>query len=225
MQMVTSAMKLRRLLLERKVMTNLDSMLKSRDITLPTKVRLVKAMVFSVVMYGCESWTIMKAERQRIDAFELWLEKTLESLLNSKEIQLVNSKGNQSWIFIGRTDAEAGAPILWPPDAKNWLIWKDPDAGKDWRREENGTTEDEMIGWHHWLNGHEFGWTPGVGDGQGGLAFCTLWGRKESDMTERLNWTVLLNWLMLVLKQLLILRSNFIPHLRCWHIFKFAFLC
>ena len=96
MQMVTSAMKLRRLLLERKVMTNLDSMLKSRDITLPTKVRLVKAMVFSVVMYGCESWTIKKAERQRIDAFELWLEKTLESLLNSKEIQLVNSKGNQS---------------------------------------------------------------------------------------------------------------------------------
>ena len=94
--MVTSAMKLRRLLLERKVMTNLDSMLKSRDITLPTKIRLVKAMVFSVVMYGCESWTIKKAERQRIDAFELWLEKTLESLLDSKEIQLVNSKGNQS---------------------------------------------------------------------------------------------------------------------------------
>ena len=142
----------RRLLLGRKAMTNLDSTLKSRDITLPTKVRLVKTMVFPVVMYGCESWTIKKAECRRIDA----LEKTLESPLDCKEIKLVNPKGKQSWIFIGKTDAETEAPVLWPPDMKNWLIGKDPDAGKDWRQEEKGTTEAEMVGWHHWLNGHEF---------------------------------------------------------------------
>ena len=100
------------------------------------------------------------------------LEKTLESPLDCKEIQPVHPKGNQSWMFIGRTDVEAAAPILWPPDAKSWLIWKDPDSGKDWRQEEKETTEDEMIGWHHRLNGHGFGWTPGVGDGQGGLACC-----------------------------------------------------
>ena len=138
-------------------MTNLDSILKTRDITLPTKVRLVKAMVFPVVMYGCESWTIKKAEHQRIAAFELWCqEKTLENSLDSKEIQPVHPKGNQSWIFIGRIDAEAETPVFWPPDAKNWLIWKDPDAGKDWRQEEKGKTEDEMVGWHHRLNGHDF---------------------------------------------------------------------
>ena len=96
-----------------------------------------------------------------------------------------------SWVFIGRTDVEAETPILWPPDAKSWLIWKDPDAGKDGGQEEKGTTEDEMVGWHHRLNGHEFGWTPGVGDRQGGLVCCNSWGRKESDMTERLNWTVI----------------------------------
>ena len=117
------------------------------------------------------------------------LEKTLASPLDCKEIQLVYPKGNQSWIFIGRTEAEAEAPILWPPDAKNWLTGKDLDAGKDWRQEEKGTTEDEMVGWHHWLNGHEFEQTPGVGDGQGGLVCCSPWGRKESDTTERLNWT------------------------------------
>ena len=102
------------------------------------------------------SWTVEKAECQRIDAFELMLEKTFESPLDSWEIQPVNPKENQSWIFIGRTDAEAEALILWPPDAKNWLIWKDPDAGKDWRQEEKGMTEDEMVGWHHQLNGREF---------------------------------------------------------------------
>ena len=117
------------------------------------------------------------------------LEKTRESPLDCKEIQLVHSKGDQSWGFIGRTDAKAETPILWPPDAKNWLIWKDPDAGKDWGREEKGMAEDEMVGWHHRLNGHEFGWTLGVGDGQGGLVCCGSWGCKESDMTERLNWT------------------------------------
>ena len=144
------------LLLGRKAMTYLDSILKSRDTTLLTKVCLVKAMVFPAVMYVCESWTVKKAERRRIDAFELWCWRTLESPLDCKEIKPLNPKGNQSWIFIGRTDAEAETPILWPPDASNWLIGKDPDAGKDWRWEEKGTTEDEMIGWHHRLNGHEF---------------------------------------------------------------------
>ena len=157
-------------------------------------------MVFPVVMYGCESWTINKAERWRIDAFELWCWRRLlkvpwtarrsnQSIL--KETQPVHPKGDQPWVFIGRTDAKAETPILRPPDAKSWLIGKDPDAGKDWGQEEKGTTEDEMVGWHHWLHGHGFGWTPGVGDGQGSLACCDSWGHKESDMTERLNWTQL----------------------------------
>ena len=119
------------------------------------------------------------------------LEKTLQSPLNCKEIQPIHPKGYQSWVFIGRTDVEAETPILWPPDAESWVIWKDPDAGKDWGQEEKGTTEDEMAGWHHWLYGHEFEWTPGDGDGQGGLACCGSWGHKESDTTERLNWTKL----------------------------------
>ena len=147
-QMVTVAMKLRCLLLGRKVMTNLDSKLKSRDITLPIKVHLVKAMVFLVVMYGCESWTIKKAECQIIDNFWTVVLKTFESPLDCKEIQSVHPKGHQSWIFIGRTDAEAETPIVWPPDAKKWLIWKDPDPGKDWRWEKKGITEDEMARWH-----------------------------------------------------------------------------
>ena len=122
------------LLLGRKLMTNLDSILNSRDITLPTKVRLVKGMVSPVVMYGCKSWIIKKAERWRIDTYRtVVLEKTLESALDCKEIQPVHPKGNQSWIFIGRIDAEAETPILWPPDAKNWLLGKYPDAGEDWR--------------------------------------------------------------------------------------------
>ena len=104
------------------------------------------------------------------------------------------SKGNKSWKFIGRTDAEAKTPILWPPDVKNWLTGKDPGAGRDWGQEEKGMTEDEMVGWHHWLNGREFEWTPGVGDGQGGLVYCDSWGRKESDTTERLNWTDVCRW-------------------------------
>ena len=116
------------------------------------------------------------------------LEKTLESPLDCKEIQPVHPKGDQSWIFIGRTDAEAETPILWPPDEKNWLIWRDPDAGEDWGWEEKGTTEDEMVGWYHWLDGHEFEQTLGVGDWQGGLECCSPWGRKESDTTEWLNW-------------------------------------
>ena len=117
------------------------------------------------------------------------LEKTFASPLDCKEIHPVRSKGDQSWVFIGRADAKAETPILWPPHAKSWLIWKDLDAGKDWGQEEKGLTEDEMAGWHHQLDGHEFGWTPGVGDGQGGLACCDSWGCKESDTTERLNWT------------------------------------
>ena len=169
----------RPLLLGGKVMTNLDSILKSRDITLSTKVRLVKAMVFPVVMYGCESWTVKKAEHQRIDAFEtVVLEKTLESPLDCKEIQPVHPKGDQSWVFIGRTDAEAATAILWPPHVKSWLIWKDPDAGKDWKQEEKGMTEDEMVGWPHRLNGHEFEQAPGDSEGQGSLGCCSPWGHK-----------------------------------------------
>ena len=119
------------------------------------------------------------------------LEKTLESPLDCKEIQPVHPKGDQSWVSTGRTNVEAETPILWPPDAKSWLIGKDPDAGKDWGQEEKGTTEDEMVGWHHWLSGHGFGWTPGVGDRQGGLGCCGSWDCKELDTTERLKWAEL----------------------------------
>ena len=147
-------------------------------------------MFFPVVMYGCESWSIKKAEHWRIDAFELLekLEKTLESPLDCKKIQPVHPEGDQSWVFIGRTDAEAETPILWSPDAKYWLIGKDPVAGKGWRQEDKGMTEDEMVGWHHWLNGHEFEQDLGFGDGQGSLACCSLRARKESDTTEWLIW-------------------------------------
>ena len=138
------------LLLGRKVMTNLANILKSRDITLPTKVHLVKAMGFPELYYK-ESWV-----PKNWCFWTVVLGKTLESPLNCKVIQPVHLKGNQSWIFIGRIDDEAETSILWPPDAKNWLFWKDPDAGKDWRWEETGPTEDEMVGWHHRLNGHEF---------------------------------------------------------------------
>ena len=148
----------RSLLLGRKAMTNVDSILKTRDITLPAKVRLVKAMVFPVVMYGCESWTVKKAKHWKIDAFELWCWRRLLRVLGLQGYPTSPfPQGTQSWIFIGRTDAEAETPILWPPDEKkNWLIGKDPDAGKDWRQELKGTTEDEMAGWHHQLDGHEF---------------------------------------------------------------------
>ena len=137
-------------------------------------------------------WTLDYKESWVLKNWCFWtvvLEKTLESPLNCKEIQPVHPNGSQSWIFIGRTDAEAETAILWPPEAKNWLIWKDPDAGKGWRWEEKGTTEDDMVGWHHQIDGHGFGCTPGVGDGQGSLACCRPRGCKDSDMTERLNWT------------------------------------
>ena len=180
----------RHLLLGRKAMTKIDSILKSRDITLPTKVHLIKAMVFPVVMYECESWTIKKAEHWRIDAFELWFWRRLlrVSWTARREIQPVHPKRNQAWIFIGRTDA-AKTPILWPPDEKNWLIGKDPDAWQDWRQEEKGTTEDEIVGQPHWLDVHECEQSPGVCDEQGCLACCSPWGRKEPDTTGRLNWT------------------------------------
>ena len=162
---------------------------KSRDITLPTKVRLVKAMVFPMVMYGCESWTVKKAEHWRIDTFELWCWRRLDSPLDCKEIKSVNPKGNQPWIFTGRTVADTEAPILGPPGVKSQLIGKDPDAGKDWGQEEKGATKDKMVRWHHWLIGHEFEQPSGDSEGQGSLACCSPWGCKESDMTERLNWT------------------------------------
>ena len=117
------------------------------------------------------------------------LNKTLEIPLKCKENHPVHPIGDQSWVFIGRTDAEAETPIIWPPDAKSWLIGKDPDAGKDRGQAKKGTMEDETAGWHHWLRGHGFGWTLGDGDGQGGLACCGSWGREELDTTEQLNWT------------------------------------
>ena len=221
-------------------MSNLKSILESRDITLSTKVCLVKAMVFPVVMYGYESWTIKKAECRRIgvfevwcwgrllrvpwtarrsnksilkeispespleglmlklklqyfghliqrtDVFKLWCWKILKYPLDCKKIQPVNPKGNQPWIFTGRTDAEP--PILWSLHAKSWLIGKGTDAEKDWRQEKKGMTEDEMVWWYHRLDGHEFEQALGVGDGQGSLVCCSPWGCKESDTTELLNW-------------------------------------
>ena len=168
--------------------------LKCRDIALPTKVHIVKAMVFPVDIYGCESWTISKAECWKTDAFELWCWTRFESPLDCKEIKPVNSKGNQSWVFTGRTDAEAEAPILGPPDAKSWLIRKDPDAGKDWGQEEKGAIEDEMVGWHHWCNGHEFEQVPGDSEGQGSLACCSPWGCKEWDIgSVRFSLSVMSN--------------------------------
>ena len=160
-------------------MTNLDSILKSKGITLPTKVCLVKAMVFPVVMYGCEkeSW----------EPKNWFFLKTLESPLDCKEIQPVSPKGSQSWIFIGRTDAEAETPILLLPDAKNRLIGKDPDARKDYGQEEKSTTENEMVEWHHWHNGHEFEQTPGDSEGWGSLGCCSSWGLRELDMIWWLN--------------------------------------
>ena len=173
-------------------MTNLDSIFKSRDITLPTKVRLVKAMVFPVVMYGCESWNVKKAEHWRTDAFELWCWKRL------LRVPCIARRSNPSIL----KDISPGFSleglmlklklIVWPPHVKSWLICKDSDAGKDWGQEEKGTTKDEVTGWHHWLNGHLFQWTPGVDDGQGGLVCCDSWVFKESDMIKWVNWTELI---------------------------------
>ena len=180
----------RHLLLGRIAMTNLDSILKSRDITLLTKVHLVKPLFFPVVMYGCESWTIKKAECWRFDAFELWYWRRL------LRIPWTARRSNQSILkeispgcSLEGLILKLNTPILWPLDVKNWLIGKDPDTGKDWRREKKGTTEDEMVGWHHLLEGYKFEEDPEVGDGQGSLVCCSPWGRKELDTTERLNGT------------------------------------
>ena len=136
-------------------------------------------------------WELDYKESWAVKNWCFWtvvLEKTLESPLDLKEIQPVHPKEDESWVFIGRTDVKAEIPILWPPDAKNWLIGKDPDSGKDWRQEEKGTTEDETVGWNHWLDGHRFEWAPGVGDGQGSLVCCSPWGHKELDTTK---WLIL----------------------------------
>ena len=178
------------LLLGRQVMTNLDSIKKQRH-CFSNKGPCSQSYGFSsshVWMWELdykENWV------QKNGCFwTVVLEKTLESPLDCKEIKPVHPKGNQLWIFIGRTDVEDETPILWPPDAsKNWLLGKDPDAGKDWRQEEKGTTENEMVGGHHRLHGHEFEQTLGVSDGRGSLACCSPWGLKESDTTEQLNWT------------------------------------
>ena len=166
-------------------MTNLDNVLKSRDVTLPKKVHIVNAMVFLVVMFGCKIWAIEKAECWRIDTFELWCWRRLLTVPWSAR------RSNRSilkvWLFIGRTGAKAKAPILWPPDANSQLIGKNPDARKAWRQKEKSMAEDEMVGTHHWLNGHELGQTPGDGKGQWNLACCSPWGCKELDTTWWLN--------------------------------------
>ena len=141
--------------------------------------------------YGFSSSHVWMWELDYKESWYFWtvaLEKTLESPLDCKEIKLVNPTGNWSWIFIGKIDAEAESPVLWTPDAKNWITGKDPDAGKDWRQEEKEKIDDEMVGWHHRLDGHEFEQAPGVGDEQGSLACCIPWCRKEVNMTEQLNW-------------------------------------
>ena len=180
----------RRLLLGRKVMTNLGQHIKKQRHYFVNK-------GLSSQGYGFSSghvwmWELDYKESWVLKNWCFWtvvLEKTLESPLDCKEIQPVHPKGDQSWVFIGKIDVGAETPILWPPDAKSWLIWKDPDVGKDWRREEKGMTEDETVGWHHRLDGHEFEQTPGADDGQGSLTCCSPWGWKESDTTEWLNWT------------------------------------
>ena len=181
------------LLLGRKTMTNLYTILKSRNITWPKKVHIVKATVFSVVWM----WQLDHKEGWVPKNRYFWtivLEKTLESPLDCKEIKPVNPKGNQSWIFIRRTDAEAEAPILWPPDGKSWLIRKDPDNGKDWRLK--GMTEDKIVGWHHQLNGHEFEQSPGDGEGQESMACCSPWGLKVLDRIEQdsVNNRIVVDW-------------------------------
>ena len=186
----------RPLLLGRKVMTNLDSILKSRDITLPTKVCLVKAMVFPVVTYGYESWTVKKAECLRIDVFEVWCWRRLLRVpwsarrSNQSILKEISPRCSLEGLML-KLKLQYFGHLM---QRVSWLIVKGSDAGRDWRQEEKGMTEDEMAGWHHQLDGHEFEWTLVVGDGQGGLACCNSWGCKELDTTERLDWTEL-NWM------------------------------
>ena len=181
----------RHLLLGRKVMTNLDSILKSRDITLPTTFHVVKAMVFPVVMYGCQIWTVKKAERQRADAFELWCWRRLLRFpwTARRSNQFIVKKISPGCSLEGmmlKLKLQYFGHLMWRVDSL-----EKTDARRDWGQEEKRVTEEEMVGWHHRLDGHESEWTPGVGDGQGSLACCNLWGHKEFDMTERLNWTEL----------------------------------
>ena len=167
------------LLLERKVMTNLDSILKSRDITLPTKVHLVKDMVFLVVMYERESWNVKKAECQRIDAFELWSwRRLLRVPRTARRSNQYILKENRPEYSLEGLMLKLKLQYFGHLHEKSWLIGKDPDAGRDWEKEEKGMTEDDMVGWHHWLDEHEFGQAPGVGDGQESLACCSLWSRR-----------------------------------------------
>ena len=179
----------RRLLLGRKVMTNLDSILKSRSITLPTNVYLVKAMVFPIVMYGCEGWTIKMAECQRIDAFELCWRRVLRVSRTARRSNQSILKEISCEYSLEGLRLKVKLQYFGNLMAKNWLTRKDLDAVKDWRQEEKGVTEDELVGWHHQLNGHEFEQTRGVDDGQGSLACCGPRGHKELDTTEQLNWT------------------------------------
>ena len=166
---------------------------------MPTKVQLVKVMIF--FSSHIWMWELDHKESWALKNWCFWtmvLETTLESPLDCKETKQVHLKGNQSWIFIGRTDVEAETPILWPPDWKNWLIGKDPDAGKDWRQKDKRTTEDEMVQWHHWLDGHEFEQALGIGDGQVGLASCSQWGHKRvgQDLTteQQVLYDILILW-------------------------------
>ena len=140
-------------------------------------------------LYGCESWTVKKAEHQKLMLLNCGVGEDSCKSLELQEDPTSPFWGDQPWDFFGRNDAKAETPVLWPPHVKSWLIGKDSDAGRDWEQEGKGTTEDEMAGWHHWLDGCESEWTLRVGDGQGGLVCCNSWGRKESDMTEQLNWT------------------------------------
>ena len=177
----------RQLLLGRKAMTNLDSALKSRDITLPRKICIVKAMVFSVVKNSCESWTMKKAEHQRIEAFELWCYRRLMRVpWTARRSNQVNLKGNQPWILTGSTDGEAEAPVFWSPDVSSWIIGKVHNAGKDWGQKEKRVSEYEMDEWHHWCSGHELEQTSGDGEGQGGLACCSPWGCKETWLVTKI---------------------------------------
>ena len=175
----------RGLLLGRKAMTNVESILKSRDITLSTKVQVVKAMVFPVVMYGCESWTIKKAEHWRIEAFELWCWRRLLRVpwTARRSNQSNQNEINPEYSLEGLM--RSWSSICWPLDEKIWITGKDPDAGKDWRQEEKGMTEDETVGWHHQPNGHEFEQAPAEGEAQRSLACCSPWGHKKSDLSEQ----------------------------------------
>ena len=179
----------RLLLLVRKAMIILDSILKSRDITLPTKVHLVKAMVFLVVMYGCDSWTTKKAEHRRIDAFELWCWRRLLRVpwTARRSDQGILKEINPEYSLEGLMLKLKLKLQYFGHLMQRWLIRKDPDAGKDWRQAEKGMTEDEMVGWHHWFNGHKFEQAPGDGEGQGSLVCCSPLCCKESDTTEQLN--------------------------------------